>query len=266
VIPYKTIPVIHFASLNIGVAPLMSTIGFVVFGILVAREFKKRKIVFKRNDYLIMILLFVLSSLAGGRIWYFLGEWQGLATISKFFNLFEPGLTSYGMMIGGFVFLIIWIKKKPIKGLNFETQLAKFGDAICLYAPIFIAIYRVGCYFHGCCYGIKTKVPWALHYVGTNINRHPTQIYFIIHAIIVFVLVKIFFGKRKTKKNIFGQRFDGEIALWFLVLYCVGRFLIDFFRYYTNHYLGLALSQWVCLIISLIAVTNLCSGYIKAGD
>jgi phosphatidylglycerol:prolipoprotein diacylglycerol transferase len=261
VIPYKPIPFVNLLGIQVGIPPLMSTIGFLVFGYLVAREFRKQKIVFEGNRFLVFILLLILSSLGGGRIWYYFENWQGFRTLIIFFNPFVPGLTSYGMIIGGILFLVLWVKKNPIKGMRFSWQLAKFSDIAALYAPLFIAIYRVGCFFYGCCYGIRTSVPWAVHYIGTNINRHPTQLYEIGSALIVFALLKIFFGKEKTKKNRLGKRFEGETALWFLLLYGMGRFVIDFFRYYQSHYFGLAVSQWICVGILSVSIILLARRY-----
>ncbi|MFH0977814.1 MAG: prolipoprotein diacylglyceryl transferase family protein [Candidatus Woesearchaeota archaeon] len=234
-IPYRLMPSFYIAGIHIGVAPLMSTLGFVVMGYLAAREAKKIKLFRDRNESLLFFLLFALCSLAGGRIWYFTEHFDGAATIRQFFNVFEPGLASFGMIIGGAVFLALWTRKHR------KGSFALLADVTALYTPLFIAIYRIGCYFNGCCYGIRTNVAWALKNTITGVARHPSQVYEIASALLIFVILK------HMKK-----RFKGEIALWFLVLYATGRFITDFFRYYPEHYLGLSITQFYCLGIFLI--------------
>jgi phosphatidylglycerol:prolipoprotein diacylglycerol transferase len=261
VIPYKPAPIINMLGLRIGIAPLMSTIGFVVLGYLVAREFRKRNIKLGRNQYITFVFLMAISSLAGGRIWYFASNWQGIGTLRLIFNVFEPGLTSYGMIIGGFAFLHIWVKNNPLKGHTPSGQLAQFADSVLLYTPLFIAIYRVGCIFNGCCLGTRTNAPWGFENIRTHIAVHPSPIYEIISALIIFFLLKTFFGKEKTNSSKFGRRFDGETGLWFLALYGAGRFITDFFRYYQSHYLGLSGSQWVCIFIFAASIATLGRNY-----
>lgn len=256
-IPYQPIPVFDLWGFRIGAAPLFSFLGFLVLGILSWRRFRTEKIAFDTNKFLVFMILLTLSSLGGGRIWHFAENWQDMASLKAFFNPYVAGLTSYGMILGGVLFLILWARKNPVKGMSHSLLLARYCDVVALYTPLFVAIYRVGCYFHGCCYGIRTKVPWALHYIGTAINRHPTQLYEMGSALIIFGLLNLFLRAKKTTVNRFGRRFDGEIALWFLLLYGTARFVIDFFRYYPTHHLGLALSQWVCCMAVLYASTNL---------
>jgi len=54
----------------------------------------------------------------------------------------------------------------------------------------------------------------------------------------------------------FGKRFDGEIALWFLLLYSFNRFWIEFLVIGRDvgaiKYLGLSIVQWVCLVVFVI--------------
>jgi prolipoprotein diacylglyceryltransferase len=55
----------------------------------------------------------------------------------------------------------------------------------------------------------------------------------------------MFFTLRKIKNNQFA---------WFLILYAIGRFLIDFLRVYGTKYYGLALSQIISIFIFLIGI------------
>lgn len=253
-IPYTPIPIIALAGFKIGVAPLMSMLGFVAFGFFASKILKKEKLDYDCNEHLLFIFLLAILSLAFGRMWHFAFDFNGLATIKDFFNIFVPGLTSYGMILGGIVFLFLWIIFRK-NSTNILLDFGKYADPLGISAPIFLIIYRIGCYFNGCCYGIKTSMPWALYHTGHDVAVHPTQLYSIINGIIIFLLLNYFFRNPHFSGRI-RKSFDGEIAWWFLLLYCTGRFIIDFFRYYPSGtlFFGLYLSQWIC--VSLIFIST----------
>ena len=96
--------------------------------------------------------------------------------------------------------------------------------------PIVVFFVRVGCLLAGCCYGKPTDF-W-LHLTFTNplsdagskfqgIPLHATQIYDMLNAVVIFIILHILARRRK---------FRGQITLSFLMLYAVGRGLIEFLR------------------------------------
>src|SRR5437899_2859806 len=50
------------------------------------------------------------------------------------------------------------------------------GDGFALPLALALAVGRWGCYFHGCCGGTPTSLPWAADF-GDGVGRHPTQVY-----------------------------------------------------------------------------------------
>jgi len=111
------------------------------------------------------------------------------------------------------------------------------------------AVGRLGCFSAGCCWGIECHLPWAVTFTNPDAHKlvgvplgvplHPTQLYeaFAETLICIFLLLR-------TRR----AHAAGEILGWYLVLYSVARFLIEFFR---NHeqatHLGLSLTQWISL-------------------
>jgi phosphatidylglycerol:prolipoprotein diacylglycerol transferase len=93
------------------------------------------------------------------------------------------------------------------------------------------SIGRLGCFAAGCCFGKPATVAWAVTFrdlyaaraVGTPIDTplHPTQLYESFATFLIF-LALLAIAKRKT--------FDGQVALSYVLLYSVARFLIEFFR------------------------------------
>jgi len=86
---------------------------------------------------------------------------------------------------------------------------------------------RWGCFFAGCCYGVKTDAPWAISFANPHslaplgIPLHPTQIYLSLSTLFIF-FVLMWLSKRKT--------FDGQILWSYGILYSVGRFAIEYLR------------------------------------
>ncbi|MFI5402132.1 MAG: prolipoprotein diacylglyceryl transferase family protein, partial [Planctomycetota bacterium] len=65
---------------------------------------------------------------------------------------------------------------------------AKTGDTFALPVALACAVGRWGCFFHGCCAGTPTALPWGRDF-GDGVPRHPTQIYeFLFHLAMAWVL------------------------------------------------------------------------------
>lgn len=93
------------------------------------------------------------------------------------------------------------------------------------------AIGRLGCFSAGCCHGRPTEVPWAVVFrdeyaarnVGTplDVPLHPTQLY---ESALAFVIFGILLRMAPRK------RFHGQVALAYVALYSVARFVVEFYR------------------------------------
>lgn len=255
----------HIGNFTIYSWGFMFVVAFLVAFFLILREAKKKEID-ERHIYSISLLVLV-GAIVGARLfhifenlpYYFQNPIQILA-----FN--HGGMTSYGGIFLAIVFAWLYIRRQKDIG---------FGKILDLYAPyiaLALAIGRIGCFLNWCCYGHASGMLWALK-VADDVARHPTQIYeSVAYLITFFILIKIknikeiIHANRKEKSRFFG--FDvikersfvekpGFLFLSFLILYSVFRFLIDFFREYSVHWLGLALSQWICIAIIVLSATML---------
>ncbi len=136
----------------------------------------------------------------------------------------QSGGTFFGGVIGAILLAAgyTWYAKMPILPL-----LDTYAAAL----PLGHAIGRLGCFMAGCCYGKPTWLPWGIKFtnpiaeqlVGTPIGvaLHPTQLYEAAAEIANFIFL-IWLGKR--------QRFAGQIAGTYLVLYGIERGLIEIVR------------------------------------
>ncbi len=77
------------------------------------------------------------------------------------------GRTVVGGLIGGY--LGVEATKRWV-GIQQST-----GDGWAVALPVAQGIGRIGCFFHGCCYGAAWSGPWAVQMNG--VMRHPAQLY-----------------------------------------------------------------------------------------
>ena len=158
------------------------------------------------------------------------------------------GLTAYGAVLGAA--LGIWIYSKFSK-----LQFGYFADLV---APAVIVaqavIGRIGCTINGCCYGVKTSLPWGIVYTHPDslgplgVAVHPTQVYELIFGLIVFGILLKLRGRFKP---------DGSLFLIYLGLYSVWRIGIDFLREGTPFLFGLHQAQVIGIIVLAITISLL---------
>jgi len=169
----------------------------------------------------------ILIGLVCSKLWLLLSEWDYYAAnpgqIFTVATLQSAG-TFYGGILGAMVWVIVYsqIQKAPL--------LSVFDVAA---APLALghSIGRIGCFVAGCCYGKPTSLPWGVTFTdpvaariaGTplHVSLHPTQLYEAAAEFLNF-LVLVWLGRR--------QKFSGQVAATFFILYGVERAGIEFLR------------------------------------
>lgn len=138
-------------------------------------------------------------------------------------------------------FIAIWITKKLLK------EKTRFGNAIAPWAAIWIAIWRIGCLLHWCCFWTETKLPWGINFWDW-IQRHPTQVYEIIYLIIISIIL-ILLQKKTLKQWIL---FD-----FFLISYFWFRFLIEFIRVEPKVFYSFSLYQVASVFVIIFVLIKM---------
>jgi phosphatidylglycerol:prolipoprotein diacylglycerol transferase len=136
-------------------------------------------------------------------------------------------IRSGGVFYGGFVGAVavgyVLIRRY---GLPWWKTADAFAPGIALGQ----AIGRQGCFAAGCCWGKPTTLPWAVEFseaghmvtgVPLGVHLHPTQLYESFAALALFLFL-LWLHRRK--------RFDGQVILFYAVLYGAVRFSIEFVR------------------------------------
>lgn len=130
------------------------------------------------------------------------------------------GWVVYGGILGGLLAALIWCKWKKWK----------FMDCFQVLMPcvsLAQGFGRIGCFFAGCCGGAVTDAWYGIQFPATSLAWNttqkiiPTQLLssagdFLIFAFLMYNLKK---GKHPE-----------DTGAWYLILYSVGRFLIEFLR------------------------------------
>ena len=194
------------------------------------------------RKYTYDILLLACISILSGLIFAFL--FQKLFDYLKNNEITKAGsMTFFGGLVGGvlgFIIGYILVIKKNYPNRNLILD-------ICPIAPSCITIAhgfgRIGCFFAGCCYGIKTDSIFGVVFPNVGYAVYPTQLF---EALFLFILSGILFYLAYKK------RFLYTFSIY-TFSYGVFRFLIEFIRGDDRgaYFLGLSPSQ----VFSLIALT-----------
>ena len=85
---------------------------------------------------------------------------------------------------------------------------------------------RIGCFLAGCCYGVQTDSAFGIvfktsKYAPNGIRLVPTELMSSAYDFAMF-FVLLALAKKKRK--------EGTIGFLYLIIYSVGRFVIEFFR------------------------------------
>jgi phosphatidylglycerol:prolipoprotein diacylglycerol transferase len=169
----------------------------------------------KLTDGLIVTLI---VGILGARIAYILQELPFYASHPR--EIFSPqmaGITSFGSIVTGLLYLFYWARRKGI------PPLALFD---CIGPPFLVAsaIGRIGCLLNGCCYGgiCDASLPWKIHVAEAPLSwHHPAQIYDSLMDLAAFALI-IPLEKRNTGR---GQSFGMS-----MIGYGAARFIYEFWR------------------------------------
>ena len=238
-------------------------IGFgVLAGILMA--VREAKVTGQDPDtYWDFAIYAVIFSVIGARIYYVIFAWEHYKDNPlSVFNFRNGGLAIYGGVIAAFLTLFIYSK---IKKQNFFQM----GDTGVLGLILGQIIGRWGNFMNRECFGQYTDSLFAMrlpvvavrsneitvemadHVVdGINyIQVHPTFLYESVWNLFILILMLLYKGKKK---------FHGEICLFYLGGYGIGRFFIEGLR--TDQLLfpgtGIAVSQVLGLLLFAFSVVT----------
>ncbi len=211
---------------------------------VIAAYVESRRQNLNTDDVLDMATTAILCGILGARLGWILTSgsfiWyleHPLALIA----VWKGGLSYFGGIAGG-VIGANWIIRR--RHMNFWQM----TDIVAPFLALSFGIGKIGCWLNGCCNGKPTSSPLGVVFTNplsecTLLNQKiwPAQLFNSASGFLTFVL--LFFIVRKHK------RYHGEVFVWYLYLYGVTSFIVEFFRDIPVHFLGLTPNQWTAVII-----------------
>lgn len=171
---------------------------------------------FLTDSFLDYFLFTIPLGIVGARVMYVLARPDLYDSFSEAVAIWNGGLAIYGGVLTGIIVIPIIAKIK-------KQNVLKVFDAVVPGLLLAQAMGRWGNFINGEAYGeaVKTDLPWGMVVNGTG-PVHPTFLY---ESIITFTgfLIAMFLLYRFKK-------FDGEIFVFYLIWYGIGRTLVESIR------------------------------------
>ncbi|HKL17231.1 MAG TPA: prolipoprotein diacylglyceryl transferase [Patescibacteria group bacterium] len=200
-----------------------------------------------------LIVYLIIFGFIGARLYHVLARLPYyLKNPIEVFYVWQGGLGIFGGIIGGIIVLYFYNKKKPF----FKNKYKSFLRITDILAPGIIlaqAIGRWGNYFNSELFG--SPVSWGIPipvlkrpsmFKGFEYFQ-PTFLYESLWNLIVFLILILLVVKFIKKR-------PGLITGSYLMLYSLGRFVIEFFRIDSQpQFLGLRMAQIFCLGLIIVA-------------
>ncbi|MGI6742042.1 MAG: prolipoprotein diacylglyceryl transferase [Eubacteriales bacterium] len=213
---------------------IIITLGIIAAVALAFLRSKKEGVV--ADDILDLAIYCVIFGVIGARLYYVIMKRENFNSFYDVIAIWNGGLAIYGGIIAGFLagFVVTKIKKMNVR------KLFDVGAPSVMLGQI---IGRWGNFVNAEAYGSETTLPWRMGiqniYNPNTIYVHPTFLYESLWNLIGFILINIFYNKKK---------FDGEVFLWYVSWYGFGRMFIEGLRTDSLYVGPVRISQLVAIL------------------
>ncbi|MBR6770355.1 MAG: prolipoprotein diacylglyceryl transferase [Lachnospiraceae bacterium] len=196
---------------------LMIAIG--VLAAYVTGEYRAKKYGYDVNQIFYFVIFCVLGGFLGSKLLYFITDIKNILNNPELILNLADGWVVYGGIIGGILTAVIYSRKKKLDFLA-------YFDLIIPSVALAQGFGRVGCFLAGCCYGRETHSPIGIafqhsDYAPNGVPLVPTQL---ISSGLNFLHFFVLIMAAKRKKA------DGQIGALYLILYSIGRFILEYYR------------------------------------
>ena len=228
-------------SLNIYGYGLMIALAVVA---AVAVAMVRAKYVYKTDPDLLFNagIIGIIAGLIGAKLTFWIVEIKSVIANPKMLLDLGGGFVVYGGIILGILVPVLYLKlikkQRALPLLDLAMPAISLGQAIG----------RVGCLLSGCCYG--AAAPEGAWYAITfpagaecpvGVGLYPTQIMSSVGNLLLCVFLIIY-----TRR----ERFAGEVLTFYMMLYAIGRFVVEIFRNDPRGNVGaLSTSQFISIFM-----------------
>lgn len=221
---------------------LMIAIGIIAALLLLSYRSKKKQ--YNEDNIWDMAVLAIVSGIIGGKVLYIITDIKNIIENPSALKNVGNGFVIYGAIFGGILAVYLYSKKK-------DWNILSVFDLVVPSLPLAQGFGRIGCFLAGCCYGSITTLPIGVkfnnsNFAPANVYVHPTQIYSsIFDFMLAFFL--LWYDRRERKK--------GRVFSLYLIIYSIGRFLIEFLRDDPRGSVSVfSTSQFISLFIVLVGI------------
>lgn len=240
---YPTVELLQKSIPSYWLCSLLGIVICILFSLMRKKNFR----VLEQVDITNSAALMCVGMIIGARILY-------LVTISPIlirnraflidnpkiaYEVLSNGMVAYGGIIGALLALFVYTG-------YYKLDRKAFFDFYAPIIPLFHSFGRIGCFMTGCCYGIEChRFGIAFHnsaIAPNDVSLFPVQLLCSLLNIALFALVLVY-----EKRN----HLEGKAVYFYLLLYSIGRFSVEFLRGDTLRGIlfGLSTSQWISAMI-----------------
>lgn len=176
-----------------------------------------RKAGINEDDFLTIFMVTIVAAILGARIYYVIFELPYyIQHPDEIIAIWHGGLAVHGGLLAGVASIYLGCR-------HYKISFWQFTDIMAPFMILGQAIGRWGNFFNQEAYGYEVDpaaVPWAMWIDGAY--RHPTFLYESCWDLLVF-FVLLWLARQAWVRR-------GEIALGYLMLYSMGRVVVEGFR------------------------------------
>ena len=191
-----------------------------------------------------MVFFATLGIILGGRLGYvlFYRPLYYLQNPAEIPQLWDGGMSFHGGVIG--VSLgILWMARKH------KLDWLRIHDYVACCIPFGLFLGRLANFVNAELWGSPSDLPWAVVFpTGGEVPRHPSQLYeALLEGPVLFLVLWYLFWKTRARYQ------PGKLVGAFLLVYGLGRFLVEFVREPDAHLVEFAqatqlhMGQWLTL-------------------
>lgn len=262
-------PIIFFGK-SIDIQPVAISIGNVHiywYGIIIAAAFLLQILLLKyrtrdsKNSFGIdydSVLDYAFGAIIFGflcaRIYYVIFRWDYYISYpAEMIQIWNGGIAIYGGIIGAVLYGVYYTKKKKISFWN-------FADLLIPHLALAQSIGRWGNFINREAYGAVCSLPWKMGIYMDSLQEywyvHPTFLYESLLTFFLFILLMYLSKKRK---------FEGQIFDTYMVIYGIGRAMIEGFRTDSLMLFDVRVSQVLGILLAVFFSSLLLTKLVKYG-
>ncbi len=219
---------------------IIITFGIILATLYVLYRAKQEGV--SSNDILDLGVYVIFFAILGARAYFVLTSLDQFHSFWDIFKIWNGGLAIYGAIIAGAITVYLYCRLK-------KRDVCQFLDMIAPAVMLGQMIGRWGNFMNGEAHGGATDIfcRMGLRFgeYGSTIYYHPTFIYEAIWNSIGFVLINLFYKKK---------RYNGQITLMYLTWYGFGRMFIEQLRTDSLYLFGSGYPFWYLKISSLVGL------------